>query len=162
MRLRAALAGLLLTLAMLGTAAQEAPLLAADPALETRVMALSEELRCLVCQNESLAASHAALAVDLREQIREKLRAGQSEQQVVDFLVARYGEFVLYRPRWSATTWLLWLGPFLLLLTGVVALLRIIRRQAGVAGHAEPDAELSAEQKLRARELLGGARQTHP
>ena len=157
-RLRAALLSLLLPLATVGVVAKEAPLLAADPALEARVMALSEELRCLVCQNETLAASHAALAVDLREQIREKLRAGQSEQQVADFLVERYGEFVLYRPRWSATTLLLWLGPFLLLLIAAVALLRVIRRQTS----AGSDVELSSEQARHASELLAGAGKTRP
>lgn len=156
--LRAAVLTLLLTLAAVGAAAKEAPLLAADPVLEARVMALSEELRCLVCQNETLAASHAALAVDLREQIREKLRAGQSEQQVADFLVERYGEFVLYRPRWSATTLLLWLGPFLLLLIAALALLRIIRRQA-IAGS---EVELSSEQARHASELLADAGKTRP
>lgn len=149
--LRVALVTLVLALIGMGAAAKEAPLLASDPALEARVMALAEELRCLVCQNESLAASHADLAVDLRQEIREKLAAGQSEQQVVDFLVARYGEFVLYRPRFGATTLLLWLGPFVLLLVAALVLVRAIRKQGATASAAQ----LSQEQTLRVRELLG-------
>ena len=86
-----------------------------DPVLEARVMAVAEELRCLVCQNETIAASRADLAVDLRKQIRIKLKAGASKQQIIDFMVARYGDFVLYRPPLKPTTLLLWLGPFLLL-----------------------------------------------
>ena len=78
-------------------------------------MRIAEELRCLVCQNETIAASHADLAVDLRKQIRQKLQQGQSEEQILDFMVQRYGDFVLYRPPVKSSTWLLWGGPFLLL-----------------------------------------------
>jgi len=95
--------------------AGEAQPVAADPALETRVMALAGELRCVVCQNETLAASQAELARDLRAQIRSQLREGRSDEEVRDFMVARYGQFVLYRPPLQASTWLLWLGPFALL-----------------------------------------------
>ena len=98
-----------------------------DPALERRVMALAEELRCLVCQNQTLADSNAPLAVDLRNQIREQLQAGKSERDVVDFMVARYGDFVLYRPPFKAGTAALWLGPFFLLALGVWLLLRRVR-----------------------------------
>src|SRR5687768_13318885 len=86
-----------------------------DPVLEQRVRALAEELRCLVCQNQTLADSNADLAVDLRREIREKMRAGMSDKAVTDYLVTRYGDFVLYRPPFKPTTLLLWLGPFLLL-----------------------------------------------
>lgn len=151
----AALAALLLALVSVCTPAQEAPLLAKDPVLEARVMDLAAELRCLVCQNETLAQSQADLAVDLREQIREKVGAGQSEQQVIAFLVDRYGDFVLYRPRFSATTLLLWLGPFVLLLIAALALFRAIGRQK-----APDSSTLSPEQALRARELLGGVPET--
>ena len=113
-------------------------------------MKVAEELRCLVCQNETIAASHADLAVDLRKQIRLKLTEGQSERQILDFMVERYGDFVLYRPRLSATTVLLWVGPFLLLLTaGAVLALNIRKRRQSVAAEA-----LSPAQAQRARELL--------
>ena len=90
--------------------------------LDARTMALAEELRCLVCQNQSLADSHAPLALDLRQQIHQQLAQGRSEQQVVDFMVQRYGDFVLYEPPLNASTALLWFGPMLLLAAGVVAL----------------------------------------
>ena len=125
--------------------------MAADPALEARVMAISEELRCLVCQNETIAASHADLAIDLRKQIRIKLTQGQSQQQILDFMVARYGDFVLYRPPLKASTVLLWAGPFVLLAIAVIVLVLNIRRRR-VAG--QPKA-LSPDELLRAQQLLG-------
>lgn len=94
----------------------------AASALDARMMALAGELRCLVCQNQSLADSHAPLALDLREQIHQQLAQGRSEQQVVDFMVQRYGDFVLYEPPLNASTALLWFGPLLLLVAGVMAL----------------------------------------
>ena len=133
--------------------AVQAPSSAADPALEARVMVVAEELRCLVCQNETIAASHADLAVDLRKQIRTKLSEGQSEQQILDFMVERYGDFVLYRPRLSATTVLLWAGPFALLLVGGVVMARTIR-----ARKKQIPAALSEAESARARQLLA---QTH-
>jgi cytochrome c-type biogenesis protein CcmH len=131
-------------------ASRQAQPMSADPALEARVMKVAEELRCLVCQNETIAASHADLAVDLRKQIRLKLSQGQSERQILDFMVERYGDFVLYRPRLSATTLLLWAGPFALLLTaaGVLAL-NIRKRRQTLATET-----LSPAQAKRARELL--------
>jgi cytochrome c-type biogenesis protein CcmH len=129
--------------------AVQAPSSAADPALEARVMAVAEELRCLVCQNETIAASHADLAVDLRKQIRSKLSEGQSEQQILDFMVERYGDFVLYRPRLSATTVLLWAGPFALLLVGGLVMARTIR-----ARKKQIPAALSEAESARARQLL--------
>ena len=102
----------------------------ADPALEARVMSIGAELRCLVCQNETVAASNAELAVDLRGQIREQLRAGRSEAEILAFMSQRYGDFVLYRPPLKTSTVLLWLGPFALLLLGGVALVRHLRRRA--------------------------------
>src|SRR5262245_32546410 len=107
---------------MAGAGAREAAPAAADPALEARVTALASELRCLVCQNETIADSHADLAVDLRDQIREKMRQGQSNDQIVAFMVDRYGDFVLYRPPLKASTVLLWFGPLLLALAGIVTL----------------------------------------
>lgn len=105
-----------------------------DPALDKRAAALSHELRCLVCQNQTLAESNAPLAVDLRGKIREQLAAGASEQDVIDFMVARYGDFVLYRPPMQRNTWLLWLGPFALLSIGAIAWWRIQRRRQPHAG----------------------------
>ena len=126
--------------------------MAADPALEARVMAISEELRCLVCQNETIAASHADLAIDLRKQIRIKLTQGQSQQQILDFMVERYGDFVLYRPPLKATTVLLWVGPFALLAIAAMVLVLNIRRRR----LAEQPKALSPEEILRAKQLLGG------
>ena len=99
-----------------------------DPMLEKRVMALAEELRCLVCQNQTLADSHAALAIDLKNRIRELLREGKSEREVLDFMVQRYGDFVLYRPPLRAATVLLWAGPFMLLVVGVAGLMVWLRK----------------------------------
>ena len=133
-------------------AAKEAAPAAADPVLEKRVMALAEELRCLVCQNQTLADSNAPLAEDLRNQVREKMRAGKSDREVVDFLVERYGDFVLYRPPLKATTLLLWFGPFLLLALGFAVLLRRVRRRRQAA-----DTEISDADRKRAAELLAGS-----
>src|SRR5918998_2772019 len=99
---------------------------AQSPELEKRVNALAEELRCLVCQNQTLADSNAPLAVDLRNQIREQLQAGKSERDVIDFMVARYGDFLLYRPPFKASTAALRLGPFLLLALGAWLFLRVV------------------------------------
>jgi cytochrome c-type biogenesis protein CcmH len=100
-----------------------------DPALEKRVAGLAHELRCLVCQNQSLAESNAPLAVDLRNQIREQLAKGASEGDVREFMVARYGDFVLYNPPVKATTWLLWFGPFALLLGGGAIWALVLKRR---------------------------------
>jgi len=119
-----------------------------DAALDKRVIDLAAELRCLVCQNQSLAESNAGLAVDLRNQIREQLARGASEREVVDFMVARYGDFVLYRPPLKASTFFLWFGPFLLLIAGIYVLIRRIRRQRTMNG------QLSDADRLRAEQLL--------
>ncbi|HEU0290139.1 MAG TPA: cytochrome c-type biogenesis protein [Burkholderiales bacterium] len=131
--------------------AGEAAPAAADPALEARVNALATELRCLVCQNQTLADSNAPLAVDLRNQIREKMQQGASERGVVDFMVARYGDFVLYRPPLKATTVLLWAGPLLLLIAGIAILYHRLARRRG-----EPQLELSGAERSRAQSLLAG------
>ena len=122
--------------------------LAQDPALERRVTNLAHELRCLVCQNQTLADSNAPLAVDLRNQIREQLAAGKSEHDVVDFMVARYGDFVLYRPPLKASTVLLWVGPFAFLVIGFYLLGRFLRRR-----HI-PEPQLSDAERARAAKLL--------
>ncbi len=111
-------------------AAREAAALAEDEAVEARMVTITQDLRCLVCQNESLAASRADLAMDLRREVREQIKLGKSDQEILDFMVARYGDFVLYRPAFKATTLLLWVGPFLLLLAGVAALALYLRRRS--------------------------------
>ncbi len=119
-----------------------------EAALDKRVMDLAAELRCLVCQNQSLAESNAGLAVDLRNQIRAQLARGASEREVVDFMVARYGDFVLYRPPLKASTFLLWFGPFVLLIAGICVLIRRIRLQGKM------NRQLSEAERLRAEQLL--------
>ena len=123
-------------------------LAAEDPNLEKRAAGLAHELRCLVCQNQTIADSNAPLAVDLRKQIREQLAAGKSEQDVIDFMVARYGDFVLYRPPFKASTVFLWGGPFLFLLFGAWFLIRRVRKPA------LPESELSEAERARAAKLL--------
>ena len=131
------------------TYAAEARPAAEDPALEARVTAVASELRCLVCQNQTLADSNAPLAVDLRDQIREQMRQGASERDIVDYMVARYGDFVRYRPPFKATTMLLWAGPALLMVAGFAVLYFRLRRRRG---EAQPG--LSDEQRSRAQALL--------
>jgi cytochrome c-type biogenesis protein CcmH len=124
------LCALLLALAFAAPVlAKEAAPAADDPVLEKRAMALAEELRCLVCQNQSIADSHAELAIDLKNQIREKMKAGMGEKQIVDYMVARYGDFVLYRPPVKATTLALWLGPFVVLVAALAGLFYYLRRR---------------------------------
>jgi cytochrome c-type biogenesis protein CcmH len=124
------LLALLLFAIALGTGwAKEAMPLAEDPVVERRMVAISEELRCLVCQNESLAVSRAELAQDLRREVRTLIRQGRSDDQIRDFLVERYGDYVLYRPRVKPETWLLWAGPFLLMIIGVAVLLAYLHRR---------------------------------
>ena len=147
------LLSLLLALILPLVHAGEAPPVADDVALEKRVMAISSELRCLVCQNQTIADSHAELAVDLRNQVREKLRQGMSEQEIKDYMVARYGDFVLYRPLMKRSTWLLWLGPFLLLILAF-GVLMVKLRQRRRAMQQVP--ALSADEHARAESLLSG------
>ena len=150
MCVRLLLAATLLTLVPFSALAKTAMPLAADPVLEERMMTLATGLRCLVCQNQSLAESNAELAVDLRNEIREQMRRGASDQDVVDYLVARYGDFVLYRPPFKASTLILWSGPAILLLLGMGLLMRTLqRRRAQIA-----PAPLSAAARARAQELL--------
>jgi len=132
----------------------EAPPAAADPALEKRLMSLASELRCLVCQNQSLADSHADLAVDLRNEVREQMRAGKSDDEIRAWLTARYGDFVLYRPPVKTTTLLLWVGPFLLLAVAATGLILYLRRR----GRRLVQPPLTDEQHARAQALLRGER----
>jgi len=111
------------------TFAKEAVPLADDPVIEKRLVIIAEELRCLVCQNESLAGSRAELAEDLRREVRTLMKEGKTDQEVKDFLVSRYGDFVLYRPPVKPTTWLLWVGPFLLLGGSITAMVLYLRRR---------------------------------
>lgn len=120
------LALVLTGLALAGVEVRQFP----DPKLETRYHHLIEELRCLVCQNQSLADSNADLAEDLRSEVYTMLLAGKSDQEIVDFLVSRYGDFVLYRPPLKTTTALLWLGPFIAMALGALTLWQLIRRRS--------------------------------
>lgn len=130
--------------------AAEAPPLAEDPVVEQRMLAISEELRCLVCQNESLAASRADLAQDLRRELRTLIKANKTDAEIMEYMVSRYGDFVRYRPPVKPTTWMLWFGPFLLLIGGIVVLVRVVRRNQRSAG---PPA-LDPEQRKKAQSLL--------
>ena len=119
-----------------------------DPALEARARAISRELRCMVCQNESIDDSAAPLARDLRRLVRERLLAGDSDEEVLDYIVARYGEYALLRPRVRSGTWLLWFGPFAALAVGGVAVAIYVRRR-------RPEiAPLSEDEEQRLREIV--------
>ena len=126
--------------------------IAADPVTEKRLQKLSEELRCLVCQNQNIADSNAKLAQDLRREVRGMIKAGKTDKEIVDFMVTRYGDFVLYRPPVQGNTLLLWGGPLVLLIVGLVALIRYQRRRAERVAAA--DKPLSAEEASRAEALL--------
>ncbi len=130
--------------------AKEAAPLAADEAVEQRLNVIAEELRCLVCQNESLAGSRADLAQDLRREVRTLIKNNKSDAEIRDFMVTRYGDFILYRPPMKPTTWLLWGGPFVLLIVAVAALLAYLRRRSRTAAAAP----LSQEEEQSAAALL--------
>src|SRR5687768_17960748 len=147
---RIALPLLLLAGVAFSTIAQTAQPAAADPVLEERVMNLSRELRCLVCQNETLADSRADLAVDLRNEIREQMKAGKTDQEIIAFLTARYGDFVLYRPPVKATTYFLWFGPFVLLLGGLFLLFHYLKKRRQLI----TEKPLSADQRRDVEALL--------
>lgn len=142
------LSGLLFCLA--SAQGREAVPVAEDAVLENRVQALAEQLRCLVCQNQNLADSHAELAIDLKNQVRDMLKKGKTEQEVVDFMVQRYGDFVLYNPPVKTTTWLLWGGPFVLFAGGLGLLFIKLRGR-----REQPTPALTADERAAARQLLG-------
>lgn len=146
------LLALLLLTAWLPAFAKDAAPAADDPVLERRAMKLAAELRCLVCQNQSLADSHADLAIDLKNQVRSQIREGRTDPEIREYMVARYGDFVLYSPPWKASTALLWAGPFVLLVAGTWALIVYLRNRRGRV----VSADLTAEEHARALELLGG------
>ena len=136
--------------------AKEATPMAADPEMEKLVNEISEELRCLVCQNQTIADSHAALAVDLKNQVREMVKQGKSRDDVVDYMVERYGDFVRYRPPVKPTTYLLWVGPFLLLAGGLIILVVNLRKRKATV----TEAPLSEEEHQKLDSILHSANKT--
>jgi cytochrome c-type biogenesis protein CcmH len=147
----APLLGVVLAVGAGSAFANEAIPTIADPVVARREVELASQLRCLVCQNQSIAESNAALAADLRKQLRQQIAAGKSDAEIVEYMTSRYGDFVLYKPPFKATTFLLWLGPVLLLVAGVFAASRMMRarRIASAAG-------LSPQDRARAEQLLAG------
>ena len=121
-----------------------------DPVVEERLAKLSHELRCLQCQNQTLAESPSSIAADLRREIREQIKAGKSDKEIVAFLTQRYGDFILYRPRVTPTTYLLWFGPFVLLIGGLIVLFRYVKQRRD----AITEQPLTAEERRRAEEML--------
>ena len=130
--------------------AKEAVPMAADPEMEKLVNEISEELRCLVCQNQTIADSHADLAVDLKNQVRQMVSEGKSEDEIVNYMVQRYGDFVRYRPPIKSSTIFLWIGPFILLVAGVVLLIINLKKRKRVIA----DAPLSEEESDKLSSLL--------
>jgi cytochrome c-type biogenesis protein CcmH len=124
-----------------------------EAAIEKRLHKLSQELRCLQCQNQTLADSPAGLAEDLRREIRIQMRAGKSDEEIIVFLTQRYGDFILYRPRVTAATYLLWFGPFVLLLGGLIVLFRYIKQRRDSIS----EQPLTDDERRRAEELLASA-----
>lgn len=158
-RARHLVVALLASLVTASACANEAAPEAADPVLEARMVHIASELRCLVCQNQTIADSHADLAVDLRRQVREQLLAGRSDAQVTDYMTARYGDFVLYRPPFKATTVLLWLGPALLLLGALCFAALVLARRGRLSADAfEPDDDDDENTAIAAARPQGDAR----
>lgn len=127
-----------------------------DPVVEQRLAKLSHQLRCLQCRNQTLAESPAGLATDMRNEIRAQIKAGKSDQEIIAFLTQRYGDYILYRPRVTARTYLLWFGPFVVLLGGLLLLFRYIKRR----GDSITEKPLSDADRRRAEELLGSGKET--
>jgi cytochrome c-type biogenesis protein CcmH len=152
--MRALLAALLFAFASLAFAQAE-EVAKPDPAVEARLKDLAEELRCLVCQNQTIADSSAPLALDLRNQIRTQIAAGRSDAEIRTYMVDRYGDFVLYRPPFKATTALLWIGPFALVAVGVVVLVLLVRRKR-VAPQAPPGSAAPPQKQREIEKLLSG------
>ena len=150
----ASLTSIAIACAMNVALAKDATPLADDPATEQRLIAISEEMRCLVCQNESLAGSRSDLANDLRKEIRILIGEGKTDKQIREFMVERYGDFVLYRPPVKPITWILWIGPFVILLVGIIGLAVYLRRR----NQRVPSTTLSAEDNRRIDALLRDAK----
>ena len=148
---RVCLASWLLLSCLAPLQAKEAALLAEDPVLEKRLIHISEELRCMVCQNESLASSRAELANDLREEVRKLIREDKSDSQIKEYLVTRYGDFVLYKPEVKPLTWVLWFGPFLLLILAVMGMAYYLRQRQSVQ---TSQSVLSDEDRRKVQEIL--------
>jgi cytochrome c-type biogenesis protein CcmH len=141
---------LALCLAALGAAAKDAAPAVDDPALEARMLAIAAELRCLVCQNQTIADSHAGLAEDLRREVRDMLKRGDTNDQIIKYMTDRYGDFVLYRPPVKPTTVLLWYGPAILLVGGVLVLLFVLRKRSRMRDDQfEPDEEFDVIEEGR-------------
>ncbi len=155
--LSAALLTVLMVLAVPGLAVQPDEILP-DPVQEARARALSAEIRCLVCQNQSIDNSDASLARDLRLLVREQIKEGKTDQGIRDFLVERYGDFVLLKPPMKASTWLLWFGPLIVFVIGVTGLIVFFRTRSASATAAAP--QLSAEEHARVERLLDGLEST--
>ena len=154
---RKTLQSLLLTFALLcsiSVSAKDAAPLADNPVIEQRLIVISEEMRCLVCQNESLAGSRSDLANDLRREIRILITEGKTDEQIRNFMVERYGDFVLYRPPVKPITWLLWIGPFVILIAGIIGLMVYLRRR----NKAVPSTTLSEADNRRIDALLQDAK----
>ena len=132
---------LCLSLCMSVASAKEAAPAASDPVLEARMLKITAELRCLVCQNQTIADSHADLAIDLRQQVRELLQKGMTDQQITDYMTDRYGDFVLYRPPFKSTTVLLWAGPGVMLVGGLLVLVLVLRNRSRM-----PEDQFDAEE----------------
>ncbi|MCS6945039.1 MAG: cytochrome c-type biogenesis protein [Sutterellaceae bacterium] len=150
------LSALLCAFALGGAGANSALSTVDDPVALARELRLAAQLRCLVCQNQSIADSNAELARDLRQKLREQIAAGKSDEEIIAFMTARYGDFVLYRPPFKATTALLWLGPALLLAGGMLLVVRLVKARRHIA------TELSPEERARAQRLLAGAESEQP
>jgi len=146
-----------LAIACAQASGREAEPVSANPALEARVMALAAELRCLVCQNQTIADSHAELAEDLRRQIRSMLTKGQSEREILDYMTQRYGDFVLYRPPFKTSTALLWAGPAMLLALALGTLAVVLRRRQRLGNDAfEPDTDSVSDDREAAPDAKSG------
>ncbi len=137
--------------------AGQAQPIAQDPQLEQRMIDIAQELRCLVCQNESLASSRADLAEDLRREVRTLLQQGKSDEEIKTYLVARYGDFVLYRPQVKPMTWVLWFGPLLAMLLGLLGLVVYLKRGQSSSAH-EGVKPLSEEERARLQDLMKDGR----
>ncbi|MEG0821158.1 MAG: cytochrome c-type biogenesis protein [Burkholderiaceae bacterium] len=148
----AALVALLPLMAVAAPAASEGVPTALDPVANKRAVAISEQLRCLVCQNQSIAESNAELAVDLKNQVNEQIKAGKSDQQIVDFMVERYGDFVLYKPPFKAQTVILWVGPAVLLIVGLGVFFMNLRSRR----HRVDERPLTEAERREAERLLAG------